>query len=236
VGRVTTLDVALNQLIHRRSCRTAFIEGKDVFGLEESDAAALRAMDSRTLDELGRSVAIELLSRRHAGSGSLLDLYPRTIEAFRRRHERDDAVLELAFAFMESAAFDAHREFPHAGAGTTLEEAFYRFAEAESLGDPIVREAEFLAALAKLLCANPRIDALLPAEFRPCAGGYYAVARSAPVLYGALLGRFVTGPLTPFLADLLVPKADFERIAERHRVPKAVLMESPRQLSVLGIL
>jgi hypothetical protein len=181
---------------------------------------------------------LDLVSRKHAGSGSLLDLYPRTIEAFRRLHgEADDATLELAYSFMDSAAFDEYREFPHAGAGATLEESFYRFAEAEDLGDPVAREAEFLAAMAKLMCANPRIDARLPTELRKAAKGHFAVsARGAPVLYGALLGRFVTGPLTPFLAELLVTSADREKTAERHRVSKSVLAESLRRLSDLGIL
>jgi hypothetical protein len=233
-----SLDVALDRLIHKRACRAAFLEDNSAFGLPEADQSALREMDTRTLAELGRSVAMDLVSRKHVGSGSLLDLYPRTIEAFRRRHERhDDATLELAYTFMDSAAFDQYREFPHAGAGTTLEEAFYRFAEAEDLGDPVVREAEFLAAMAKLLCANPRIDARLPAELRSAANGHYAVsARGAPVLYGAVLGRFVTGPLTPFLADLLVTGADHEKTAERHRVSNTVLAESLRRLSDLGIL
>jgi hypothetical protein len=213
------------------------IEGRGIVGLGDADAAALRAVDSRTLDELGRSVAIDVLSRRHTGSGSLLDLYPGTIAAFRRRYGREDWMLELAFTFLESAAFDAYREFPHAGPGTTLEEAFYRFAETEDFGDPSVREAEFLVAVAKLLCANPRIDARLPPEVRRAAGGHYAISsRGAPVLYGALLGRFVAGPLTPFIADLLAPAADFEKTAERYRVSRPVLTESLRQLSVLGIL
>jgi hypothetical protein len=237
VGSVISLDVALDRLIHRRSCRADFLDGNAVFDLREPDCAVLRALDPRTLVELGTSVAMDLICRKHVGSGSLFDLYPRTIEAFRRRHGRDDDALELAYAFMDSAAFDRYREFPHAGAGTTLEEAFYRFAEAEDLGDAVVREAEFLAAMAKLVCANPRIDASLPAELRRAARGHYAVsARGAPVLYGALHGRFVTGPLTPFLADLLVTGADHEKTAARHGVSKTVLAESLRRLSELGIL
>lgn len=238
MGGVISLDVALDRLIHRRSSRAAFLDNDSLFDLTEDDSAALREMDPRTLAELGRSVAMELVSRKHVGSGNLLDLYPRTIEAFLRRYERPgDAILELAYAFMDSAAFDGYREFPHAGAGTTLEESFYRFAEAEDLGDPVAREAEFLAAMAKLLCANPRIDARLPAELRKAAKGHYAVSgRGTPVLYGALLGRFVTGPLTPFLADLLLPAADYGETAERHRVSNGVLAESLRRLSDLGIL
>lgn len=238
MGGVISLDVALDRLIHRRSCRAAFLEGNLAFDLPEADCAALRAMNPHTLAELGATIAMDLVSRKHVGSGSLLDLYPRTIDAFRRRHEiDDDATLELAYAFMDSAAFDDYREFPHAGAGTTLEEAFYRFAEAEDLGDPVVREAEFLAAMARLLCANPRIDAPLPAELRRASKGHYAVsARGARVLYGVLLGRFVTGPLTPFLADLLADGADYEKTAERHRVSNTVLAESLRLLSDLGIL
>jgi hypothetical protein len=234
---MTTLAVALDRLIHKRSYRINFLGGHDVSDLSEADAAALKTTDPRTLSELSSSIAHDLLARKHAGSGSLLDLYPRTIQAFRLRHDHDEATLELSYRFMDSEAFDGYREFPHAGPGLTLEEAFYRFAEAEGLGDPIVREAEYLAAIAKLMCASPTIDAAIPPEFRRARGGYFAVSgRGAPILYGALLGRFVTGPLTPFLAALLADQSRYDETAERHRVSKAVLTESLRRLSDLGIL
>jgi hypothetical protein len=231
-----TLDAALDRLIHRRSCRSAFLAGERTSELSEAEFADLRTIDAQVLSELAARVAGEVFTRKHTGSGSLLDLYPRTIDSFRAEHGGDDALLELAFAFMESPSFERYRELPHAGRGLSLEEAFFRHAEAEGIGDPGAREAEFLAAVAKLLCANPRADATLPTELRRTGAGYYAVStRGAPTLYGALRGRFVTGPLTPFLADLLEAGANPERTAVRHRVPRVVLTESLRHLAVLGI-
>ena len=233
-----TLDVALDRLIHRRSYRAAFLAGDGVPGLSEAHLKDLGSLDARTLNELGTRVATDLFSRSHAGSGSLLDLYPRTIDAFRTRQAPSDAdaVHELAFAFMESPAFDGYREVPHAGPGLSLEEAFFRYAEVEAIGDGVVREMEFLAAMAKLLCASPQADIALPVEMRRTGGGYYAVGtRGSPTLYGALRGRYVKGPLTPFLVDLLAAGADFTKTAERHGVSNVVLTESLRRLSDLGI-
>jgi hypothetical protein len=73
-------------------------------------------------------------------------------------------------------------------------------------------------------------------EIRSTGGGFFAVStRGVPTLYGALLGRFVTGLLTPFLADLLAPRADFSEAAARHGVSGPVLAEALRRLSDLGI-
>lgn len=231
-----TVDVALDHLIHRRSYRSAFLAGERAHDLSAAELTELETIDPRVLNELATRVARETFTRKHAGSGSLLDLYPRTIGAFVEQHGNIDAVLELSFAFMESPAFGRYREMPHAGRGLSLEEAFYRYAEAEGVGDRGVREAEFLAAMAKLLCASPRADVVLPPELRRTGGGHYAVSvHGSPTLYGALRGRFVTGPLTPFLADLLAPGANPTRTARHHGVTAGVLTESLRALEVLGI-
>ena len=85
--------------------------------------------------------------------------------------------------------------------------------------------------------AKPRARAPTPTS--PCQSklpdrrGHYAVGRRGPpALYGAWRGRFVTGPLTPFPADLLAAGADFTKTAERHGVSSAVLTES--QASTFG--
>src|SRR5262249_25645236 len=153
-------------------------------------------------------VARETMTRAHAGSGSLLDLYPKTIDAYLLVNGAARRLDALAEAFLESDAFDAYRESPHSGPGCSLEEAFYRFAEAESIGEAAVREREFLAATARLYCVSPRAACTLPNEFRRSPGGYYAVsARGDPTLFAAVRGRFVSGRLTPFLAELVSPGA-----------------------------
>jgi hypothetical protein len=233
-----SLDAALDRLIHVRSCRRAFLAGEDAaLDCSPEHAVELRSIDGKVLEELALSVAADLFSQKHAGSGGLLDLFPQTVESFRRRHGLKDALLDLACVFMESPAFDSYREIPFTGPGVCLEESFYRFAEACDLGDPVVREMEFLAAMAKLFCASPRADITLPSEVQRTEHGYYSVSsRGFPTLYGALRGRFVTGRLTPFLAALLEPGADFAQMAEQHGVSAPVLAESLCRLSDLGIL
>jgi hypothetical protein len=237
MGRMMTLDVALDRLIHNRSFRRDFMAtGGASLEVRAEDAATLGAIDLRTLSDLAERVAAELMSRRHAGSGSLVDLYPRTIEAYCSEHGGHDALIDLACAFMDSPSFERYREIPHAGLGSSLEEAFFRYSEAEGIGDPVGREEEFLAAMAKLFVVSPRAAVSLPREIRRAASGYYGVGtRGTPALYGALRGRYVTGRLTPFLADLLAPEADFAETAKRHGVSDAVLGESLRRFAVLGI-
>lgn len=234
---MTTLEATLDRLIHARSYRERFLAGLEAPELSREDAAALASFDGAILDALAERVARDVLARRHTGSGSLLDSFPGTIAAYRRDHPEDATLLELAYSFMDSPAFDDYRELPFTGLGSSLEEAFFRHAEDRGVGDPVVRENEFAAAMMKLLAVSPRAAVRLPASIRRSNGGYHSVTtRGTPTLYATAAGRLVIGPLTPFLADLLVPGADVARVAERHGVSRSVLSESVRRFSELGIL
>ena len=232
-----TLDRVLARLVYKRSCRRDFIEGRSVFDVPDEDRAALDAIDRDGLSELAERIAREVMTRRHSGSGALPNVFPRTIGAFVRAQPEGDALLELAYRFMDSSAFDGYRELPFCGIGWSLEEAFFRFCEAEDIGDSAVREEEFLGAMMKLLSVSPRAAVTLPPSISRTVRGFLSVtARGAPTLYAAVDGRIVVGKLTPFLADLLAPGADGARVAAQHGVSLEVLGEAIARFRTLGIL
>ena len=238
------LDEALDRLVHKRAYRRAFLEGRfEVLELVPGDLAALESIDRAALESLAESLAHEVLARTHSGSGSLNQLFPRTIDAWRRAHPEDLGALELARAFMDSRAFDDYRELPFSGVGTSLEEAFFLHCEAEEVGCPIVRQEEFLGAMMKLLVVSPRAAVHLPDCIRRTEHGIFCVrSRGVPTLHAAARGCVVKGPLTPFLVDLLAHDAHDAQdataatVAARHGVSTPVLEESVRMLSALGIL
>lgn len=233
-----SIDVALDRLLHKPRVLAEFLaRGPAALDLAPVDAEALVALDRDALVDVARQIRADLLRWRQRGSGGLLDLFPRTIAAHRAARPDDDGLAALVEAFLDSPASDTHRELPFAGAGCSLEEAFYRFAEQAGLGDAATREEEFLAAIVRALAVSPRPDFLLPAEVRPASAGHFAItARSGPTLFAALAGRFVRGPITPFLAALLTSDEPAERVAGQHGVDTAVLAASVAHLAGLGLM
>jgi hypothetical protein len=197
------MERTLTLLLHRRSARAA-LRARDfaALGLAGPDHASTRAAFAAVdLDELDAAAALlrrELVTRRHRGTGGLTDWYPRTIAAW------SASLDELVAAFLESPASVAWREVAHDAPGQCLEEAFYRFACAAELGDEVVREDEWLTAQLRALALVPSPAFVVPGELRPAvAGGWFAVAAHAPVLYAAVRARFLRGPVTPGLARWL---------------------------------
>ena len=246
MGRVISLDVALDRLLHKRSYRSAFLEGRfEDLDLCPEDREALEAIDRAELVCAAEEIRRDLWRRKHRGSGGLASLYPRTIAAWQAAHPEDGDLEELLSLFMESEAFDEHREVPFAGAGLSLEEAFFRFCEAFCVGEALDREDEFLSAIMKALLLSPSPDFLIPAAVRRAPGGFFAVraplgaaggAPSAPILYAAVLGKLVTGPITPFLSELLLGTEPPEGVAGKHGVPPEALRASLERLETLGLL
>ncbi len=227
-----SLDVALDRLLHKPSVLAAFLaRGPAALDVSAEDAAALATIDTAELAATARQILTSIFKSSQRGSGDLLALYPRTFAANGGTRE------QLAAAFLESRAFDAYRDVPFAGAGCCLEEAFYRFAEEHGLGEPVVREGEFLAAIIKALVVCVEPDFIVPAEVLRAPGGSFAVTtRAEPTLYAALGGRYVTGPITPFLAELLRSPDAAEEVARRHGVAPEVLVASVEHLTGLGLL
>jgi hypothetical protein len=219
------IDQALDRLLHRRSYLALFLLDPSKLALRSDDLEALSVIDRDELVATAIAVRRDLVQRNHRGSGTIADLYPATIG------ERD--IEELVGDFMESNEFDAYREIPFAGIGLSLEEAFYRYCDANAIGEPETREQEFLCAMMKALLLSPRADFTIPQAIRPCPGGVFAVAGT--MLFAALGERLVTGPITPFLVDLLLRDEAAESIAERHGVSSAELGASIDQLRLLGL-
>jgi uncharacterized protein (UPF0276 family) len=175
----------------------------------------------------------ELRERSHRGCGTLIDRFPHTIAAWRARHPADDDLHEMLAAYLASPAHAEHRELPFVGLGTCMEDAFGRFAAALDLGEPAVREAEHRAAVIQALVVEREPTFVLPSFVRRAPRGWYAIAGTT--LHAALAGRYVTGSLTPLLAELLREEESPERIAARHGVGETVLAAVLRQLHALGL-
>jgi hypothetical protein len=225
------ISQALNRLLTDRAYRAAFLEGRhEELGLSEDVLQDLSTIDPHQLQQAADKVRDSLLRRQYRGSGGLPVLYQETLG------ERD--LKEIVSRFLESEFYDSYREIDHGGVGLCLEEAFYRFCEAEEIGDPTIREREFLVAMAKALLFSGRPSFRIPKEIRPVPGGYVGLTRrgKTPRLCASLNGKFVTGALTPFLGDLLCPGVSLEEVAERHRVPASALAASVVKLQQMGLL
>lgn len=232
------LDRALDRLLHHRSYLRAFLADRtDLLDVSAEDLLALRSIDKAQLRKAADRVRDDLLQRKHRGSGGLSAMYPCTIGAWKSAHPEDADLHELLSAFMESGPFDNYRELPSAGLGLSLEEAFFRFCEAEAIGDGATRQREFLTAMMKALVVSPCPGFLLPAMIRRVEEGFFAVgARAEPALYAAVRGRLTIGPITPFLSDLLTSSDSPVEVARRHDVAPAVLEASLAQLAAMGLL
>jgi uncharacterized protein (UPF0276 family) len=175
----------------------------------------------------------ELRERSHRGCGTLIDRFPQTLAAWRAQHPEDHDFHELFAAFLASPEHAEHRELPFVGLGTCMEDAFGRFVAAIGLGEPEIRETEHRAAVIQALVLEREPAFVLPSFVRRAPQGFYAI--SGTTLHAALAGRYVTGPLTPLLAELLLKVDEPERIAARHGVGQAVLAAVLQQLHALGL-
>jgi hypothetical protein len=224
------ISTALHRLLTDRAYRAAFLEGRHAeLGLSQEDLKDLSTIAPDQLREAATTFRDDLLRRQHRGTGSLRTLYRETLEHL------DPA--EVISCFMESSHYDAYRETLHAGIGLCLEEAFYRFCEADGIGESTVREREYLTAIARALLFSPRPGFRLPGEFHWVPGGFVAVAThgESPVLCAAVRGRLLTGPLTQLLADLLAPGAVAQEVGSRHGVSAEALAAAQGRLQEMGL-
>lgn len=231
-----TLDQVLDRLLHHRSYLEAFLAGRvSEQEMSAEDLRALQTIDPVQLRKTAERVRAEVFRRKHRGSGGLVDLFPCTIAAWKTAHPEDVELNEFAARFLESPSFAAYRETSLAGVGTCVEEAFFRFCENQHLGDSATLEAEFLTAMMKALLVSPRPDFLLPAEIRSISQGFFGVSKhGVPTLYAALRGNLVLGPITPFIADLLLSSEGPHAVARRHCVSMEVLQATRTHLAGLG--
>ncbi len=186
-----SLDQVLDAMLHDRDMLAAFMrDDRSVLQVSDSDFEAMQTIDRNQLTQAHQRIRSGILQRSHRGAGSISTLFPKTIAAW------TDSPNELAAYFLASDAHAQHREVPHAGTGTCLEEAFYRFAEGRHIGDPAEREREFLHAMARALTLSPDPAFAVPPEFQRRKEGWVGVTRrSSPTLFAATPRGLVTGPL-----------------------------------------
>jgi hypothetical protein len=179
------------------------------------------SLDRGELEEAAASVRKMVRSRTHRGTGGMEQWYPQTLASWRTLHAADGRLDDLLLRFCASPVCGDWRESPAGEPGISLEEALYRFFCDADIGDPAVREEEFLGAVVRGLAITPSAGFVWPKAVRRAPGGCFAVTGSL-VLHAALDGRYLRGPVTPLLADLMrgiSPAA----AAERHGVTPAEL-------------
>jgi hypothetical protein len=201
VVNVTT-EQALALLVHSARARERWRAGELV--LEPGVEADLATLDHATIESSAATVRRHVLARHHAGIGTIADAFPRTIAAWRARHGADHDLDELATKLLDSDAATEWRETAGHSDGISLEETFYRFAEAEQLGDADVREAEWLATAVRMLALDHDPAYLIPANIHRHPGVVWALDhRTPPTLYAAVSGKILIGPVTPLVGELL---------------------------------
>jgi len=237
---VSSLEAVLDELLRKRSLREDL--GRRCFermNLSPEDAGVLAAVDCATLERAAAALRREVRARCHRGSGKLEELYPSAIAAWRAQHPDDRDLDQLFERFVASEAFAAHGHGPGPTDGLRLciEESFFHFCEAESLGSAEERLSELLAATMKALLVSPAPAFAVPACVRRAPRGFFGLATRAgsPILFAATGGRFVTGALTPFLAALLGSE-DHAAVAREHGVGPGELASSLEALAGLGLV
>ena len=226
------LNDVLDALLYRKRDREAFLAGDLArFDLSAADQAALKTIDPSQLESAARLARDHVLRRSHRGAGSLVQMFGQTVRAWQTERAEPD-LDAMAESFVASRHFDAYRTHAFAGPGIGIEEAFFRFAEEEAIGHASVRFRECAVAVLRGLLATPRPTFLLPAFVRAAPRGHFVVAPEGPTLYAALNGRFVEGPITPYIASVLTetpdPNVPAPSAAEREAVR--------RELVQLGLL
>jgi hypothetical protein len=234
VGVTDTLDGALDRLLREPATRARWCAGAAVFDLTSDDHDALRTIDPGELDAMAAAVRAGVWSTAHRGSGTLAERFPGCVAAWRATHGADDDA--LVTAFVASEVFATYREVPAGVAGLSLEAAFFAWCESAEVGDAALREAEFLAAMARALasCAAPSF--VVPAAFFAVPGGWCALSDTTPPgLYAAVGERVLSGPVTPFVAALLRRPAEREAVAAEFGVGAEALRETETMLVGLGL-
>lgn len=232
---LTSLDVALDRLLHRRSFRRALAAGALSLRLSDEDRDALSSLDLAALESTANAMCVELFHRAHRGVGTLASLFPSAVAQWREEHPDDASLAELAAEFMESGLFDRYREHSHAGPARCLEQCFYDYCEARSLGEPVRREREGLSAMIRAIATSADGSIVAHEAVHRAPRGWFAVtARDVPTLYATLDGKILQGPITPLLRAILLGTEAREALCQRYG--DAVVKENRRALVALGLL
>jgi uncharacterized protein (UPF0276 family) len=220
------LDEALESLVFDGAARAAWRDG-------ELDPR-LAALEPSEVESLAAMVGRHLIDKKHVGIGGLRDVFPAAFNAWLRAHPDDRDFTELAAAFLASEG-RTFSEGMCAPLGRSIEEAFAEFAVRTALLEHGSTRAALCRAHGRAYAICDRPGFRLAGEFRPCAGGLYAIAAEPPFLVAVTRGRYLEGPVTPLIGTLL-EGASAERAAERHGVGAGVAIATRAKLVELGLL
>ncbi len=207
------LDEALYRLLYHRSYREAFFnENFSSLGLCESDQRHLATIDREQLKKTASRVVTQVLYGADGQSGGIEGIFPRVLRKYRKTFPKDPNSIELIERFLESNYYRDYREHPYAGNGICIEEAFFEFMNTEKpfidadATNAFLLKDEFLVALMRTLLYNPRASfQVRQADIFRIGEGYYSIQTMWPdmILYAAVKGHFVRGPITPLIAEIL---------------------------------
>lgn len=223
---VLGMDQALYRLLHHKTEREAFLAGRfDELGWPEELVQAFATVDREELSATAKQICRNLLAGERGFSRGLRGAYDRVLQALEAGGR---SALDVVYAFVESEQYASYREVPYAGEGICVEEAFYEFLQQDEW---FVRDArmmcllthEFLTALMGILTVNQDPAFYVRSELvRWNGAARFAVLRyplavaqvlagrgiagedEVPWLYAATAERFVSGPVSPLVADLLL--------------------------------
>jgi hypothetical protein len=227
-----SLSDALEALLYQPGERDAFFAGdRSRFVLSPEDEDALQTIDRDQLLSAAKLARMHILERRHRGVGSLLEMFQKTLSSWKAEDPTRE-VDDLARAFVASAPFDAYRTNAFGGRGLCLEEAFFRFAEEHAIGSEPVRHREYALAVLRGLATVVDPSFVVPEIVRRAPRGYYVVLPHGPTLMALLDGKFIEGPITPFIAEVLTEPHDPGRPRDRNPERAAV----DEELTRLGLI
>lgn len=183
---LVTEEASLRALLHDPSTLQSTTPWPHSATLGAPNPLAIQAVSTRLVQGL--------LKHSHAGCGSLQKLYPATIEWWRLAHPEDEDLLQLSSSFASSDACLRYVELAAGGNGVCIEEAFYDFCLANSIGDAAVLEEEFLAAMMRAIATSPRPAFGIPKPVKQGPNGVVAVS-SQRIVHAVSNGRIIRGQL-----------------------------------------
>ncbi|ASS76606.1 hypothetical protein CIG75_17630 [Tumebacillus algifaecis] len=223
--QLVTIDRALYRLLHQRTYREAFLAGRYAeLGWSEQVAQAFETVDRDELTATAKQISRRLLAGDRTSSKGLRGAFGRVFQALEAAGR---PALDVVDAFVESQQYEAYREVPYAGTGICVEEAFYEFLKRDQW---FVRDEwlmcllthEFLTALLGILTVNQAPAFVVRTELlQQNAVARFALQRYPRQVADALAGRalqgddeviwlyaattahFLSGPVSPLVAELL---------------------------------
>lgn len=225
---VAVVEDALVKALFSDTARHQLHDG-DALGLPADLARDLRAPERCDVDALSGEIRSRLPKRANRGVGTLRDAFPRTLAAWSGEADA------LFAAFADSSPFCRWKPVAFCGLGPSLEECFATWAQEQTWSDADVVDHEMYRAVCRALATDPDPAFTPPSAFVGSPGHWVAVReRATPILYAAIHGRVVTGPVTPLIAGVLRGEDD-ARLAERFSISLDSVQQTRRAVARKGL-